>query len=670
MENHSKTCLTNIKIKSILVLSFAIIVGFIEHISVSKDNNYKKYNNELSKVLSHYKDQPLKYEAAKFLIENMAHSYPLNEIMEDYKSAIMMHPKTKGFQDSVWLDISKQNNPLLYRYKQIKDADIITSEYLINNIDEAFNSWETSIWYDLISFTEFCNYILPYRVKNEPLSNWRKILRNKYLEYIRDITNPEEAFVVVYNKILLEFKKGHNLYPYSMDVLMIDKIMKGTCEDRSLYITSVLRALGIPAAFDYIPYWANFTTSGHSWVSFIRNDSTFTLMDESKKVCSSGHIDASRFYQKKFNYSINDLPYNVDSIKKVGKVFRATYEIQLDRFNLIKNTQNKIPEFFNNLFLKDVSSQYYLQASKEIITNLKEPIYLCNFVASKNWQPIQVSHAVNNKVSFYNLNKEVVYLPAYYSKGNFIPISFPFYITKEDSVHEFIPDKINKEKIHIKRKHILTFHWTDRWSEFLGGRFEGSDFPDFLTKDVLYEIQILPSGIEYIGFIPQKRYRYIRFISQEDNVPNFSEFVFLGKGSLADTQTEILSGKMIYKNIDVISLSRGMDKDYSTFFRMTNTPGIPQKGYWFGYDLGVNNKFFFTNVEFCPISDQNMIEPGDYYELFYFDNKWITLGEQIATSNKLSYNNVPTNSLLWLKNKTKGKEERIFTYSNNRQVWW
>ena len=31
---------------------------------------------------------------------------------------------------------------------------------------------------------------------------------------------------------------------------------------------------------------------------------------------------------------------------------------------------------------------------------------------------------------------------------------------------------------------------------------------------------------------------------------------------------------------------------------------------------------------------------------------------------------VPDNALLLLHNTTKGKEERIFTYENKKQVWW
>lgn len=59
------------------------------------------------------------------------------------------------------------------------------------------------------------------------------------------------------------------------------------------------------------------------------------------------------------------------------------------------------------------------------------------------------------------------------------------------------------------------------------------------------------------------------------------------------------------------------------------------------------------------------------YELFYCDKgDWHSLGIMTAESGELVYENVPGNALYLLKNRTKGKEERIFTYENDRQVWW
>ena len=89
-----------------------------------------------------------------------------------------------------------------------------------------------------------------------------------------------------------------------------------------------------------------------------------------------------------------------------------------------------------------------------------------------------------------------------------------------------------------------------------------------------------------------------------------------------------------------------------------------------GYDLGKNNESTINRIVFCPRNDANMIIPGNKYELFYFDKKWISLGVKVANTYQLSYDNVPKKSLLWLRCLTEGKEERIFTYENGKQIWW
>lgn len=52
-----------------------------------------------------------------------------------------------------------------------------------------------------------------------------------------------------------------------------------------------------------------------------------------------------------------------------------------------------------------------------------------------------------------------------------------------------------------------------------------------------------------------------------------------------------------------------------------------------------------------------------------WDEKWISLGRRIAEEFYLDYE-VPRNALLWLRNCTKGVEERIFTIEKGKQVWW
>lgn len=94
-----------------------------------------------------------------------------------------------------------------------------------------------------------------------------------------------------------------------------------------------------------------------------------------------------------------------------------------------------------------------------------------------------------------------------------------------------------------------------------------------------------------------------------------------------------------------------------------------QKDYWVGLDL--EQPCRLDKLVYYPRNDDNFIVIGEVYELFYCDKgDWHSLGIMTAESGELVNENVPGNALYLLKNRTKGKEERIFTYENDRQVWW
>lgn len=54
---------------------------------------------------------------------------------------------------------------------------MITADYLIDNIDKAFDAYDSRPWNRYVSFEEFCETILPYRVGQDPLESWRDIYR-------------------------------------------------------------------------------------------------------------------------------------------------------------------------------------------------------------------------------------------------------------------------------------------------------------------------------------------------------------------------------------------------------------------------------------------------------------------------------------------------------------
>lgn len=66
----------------------------------------------------------------------------------------------------------------------------------------------------------------------------------------------------------------------------------------------------------------------------------------------------------------------------------------------------------------------------------------------------------------------------------------------------------------------------------------------------------------------------------------------------------------------------------------------------------------------------NIVEPNNEYELFCFDQGWFSLGRLKSTDYHIEFENVPKGAILWLRNHTQGREERIFRYENDQQVWY
>ena len=77
-------------------------------------------------------------------------------------------------------------------------------------------------------------------------------------------------------------------------------------------------------------------------------------------------------------------------------------------------------------------------------------------------------------------------------------------------------------------------------------------------------------------------------------------------------------------------------------------------------------------IVYMPRNDDNFIRLGDQYELFYQDGfrGWISLGRQVASELTLHYDNIPQNSVLWLRNLSRGREETVFRNEDGRQVFF
>ena len=122
---------------------------------------------ELERVLEHYRDSGLKYEAARFLIENMPGYYAYSGTSLDSMKRILA--KYKRQQRLSEGELEYWGSFAYEQQERVYDAKVITADYLIDNIDRAFVLWEKRPWNKYLPFEDFCDLLLPYRVMNEPL---------------------------------------------------------------------------------------------------------------------------------------------------------------------------------------------------------------------------------------------------------------------------------------------------------------------------------------------------------------------------------------------------------------------------------------------------------------------------------------------------------------------
>lgn len=67
---------------------------------------------------------------------------------------------------------------------------------------------------------------------------------------------------------------------------------------------------------------------------------------------------------------------------------------------------------------------------------------------------------------------------------------------------------------------------------------------------------------------------------------------------------------------------------------------------------------------------EKQVQPGDIFELFYWDDGWQSLGQEETASQGLIFRNMPGKCLYWLVAEDSDRDERIFTIEDNKQVWW
>ncbi len=584
---------------------------------------------ELEKVLNHYSENPvdsLKLKAAKFLIENMPEHYTFGGDYMDKHIRVV---------DSLNPDMELNHRAYAYSLplydafagdKLTKEYDIhnITSDFLINNIDFKFKLLELLPWNVYLSFDDFCNYLLPYRIHNEPLIFDDRDTLNKI---ISDISIAMQSYQdsYIYSSIYV-----NHIYKYIFKRPNIHSIKSNSNVSHSLYdcnaVTSCLisknRYTGLATSNDFVPHWGN-SDGRHNWCKIYADD-------------------------------LKNNNYNYIERSKMPKVYRRTYSHNPSP----KGDLDYIPLLFTP-FIKDVTDEYICTTDIEVdfsATTKKEGknVYLAVFNELK-WQPVAWS-TINKggKAIFKSMGRNIVYQPMYYNGEEEVIADYPFILDSRGNVDKLIPNKDRKHNLNLIRKYHIDHFKPFSKSEIIDTYILASNDKSFSMRDT---VAFISEFKHTYNFRINDKYRYFKI--EFGNYSNIAELHF--KSKLKDISYNITS---------INDRSRGIEEIIINHIKSLIDNNLNTYNIYNELTIDITNSKV-SEIKLQLKTDGNYIYPNNAYELLYHNGSgWVSFDAKKAKDYYVEFDNVPQGALYWLRNLTEGKQERIFTYENGKMTFW
>lgn len=609
--------------------------------------------NELFQVIRHYQkgEDSLKLKAALFLIENMADKYYYTgKAIDEYYAFIdSVYQIQQEEYDIPTIYGEFRNNAQYIKEQPIlnRDAQTLSANYLIENIEDAFAVWGRP-WNRHLSFEEFCELILPYRVGSEIPESWRQLYRKRFEQFLQSdtIQTARQACTAINNELTKQTIHIANTFALSIDLRpsSLINIKFGKCEDYANLATYSMRAVGIPVAVEIVPHWGD-----------NNNSHVFNVMYENN---STSH-DFSGSEQ-------NPDEHLIRFKNAIPKVYRKTFGKQASSLAM-QHGNETIPPFFMNPYQVDVTDNYSFIGAKNITIPLpkqsnRQFAYLCVFDLH-GWVPVAWGNIIGNKIKFKAIGPNIVYQTALYKDEKLEPIGDSFFLDTLGQVSFYTPQAETMDYV-LERKHRDAKYLDYLPPIMVGGKIQGANQPDFSDAITFYTFTKDPN-FKYTTVVSanQTPVKYVRYLSSNKTCGNIAELEFY------ETNSEVpIKGKVIGDYKPSIYYPRYgaevmFDGDPLTFFHSSDTLS------WGGLEL--EQPTSISKIRYIIRNDDNGIRKGHEYELFYMNQgNWKSLGKQIASEDdKLLYKEIPKGSLYWLRDHTKGQEERIFEIKDNTIIW-
>ncbi len=561
------------------------------------------------------------------------------------------------------LGISENDKPYL-----ISDKKYITKEKILHNNQLAFKALLESNWKNVVSFEDYKEYLLPYKLTNEIFDAWRDSLYLSHQKLIvsrpalKNLDSLYQYHISKTYNALSSKVSMRKYFPSEENFSWLNLTREGDCVSRCRYAIYYLRAAGAPATYDYIPNWGNRPFSRHAYVGLANKKIQVPKLLENNNNPKNmvDNLNAAMSPKKMKIFEAKDLPKGlyVEYEKTIPKIYRQTWTTQDE----MKSLMSKIPseELFTDLIkpnMIDVTAQYLQTGTVETNKNLFENnniAYLATF-DTNDWTPVAfTTFNWYGKAIFKDVGKNILYLPMTYN-GTLTAYENPFILENSGMKKELICNKDKRITMKLIRKFPLFSYTATHSADLKECRIEGANDPDFKDAKLLHVVNNLVFSTKQVDFKKPTSFRYVKMIAPEG-----------GKLRLAEIEC-FMNKHGVMKKVEDVNYLKGI---------LEGQKGNAFDGDFSNYLVGGGVKLDFgtsvpiSRIRYTPMNDSNYVIPNYEYELFYWDNGWVSAGKKIAHNDYLNYTNIPSGTIYWLKCYSGGKEERIFTYENGTQIWW
>lgn len=543
--------------------------------------------SQLEAVITHYANEPEKQKAAKFLIRNMKRHYTADcPYMDTYyrltdslqRDTSITAFRLKDIYDSIY-------TPRRFAgVERTLDLKSVSSGFLISHIDAAFEAWK-SPWAKDLTFDEFCEYILPYRVGNERLEVWRELYKQTYSPVVQPLSDqPVDSVYETLMPLILGNRYFTPAYVPDLRPSSLLHLRYGSCPSFVAMGAYLYRSIGVPVACDFTPNWTNHAM-GHNWLSIIAGGKTYPIMPGSKAEFGK-HIIANSYH--------------------LSKAYRRLFG---ETGGLIKDEED-VPALFSDPHIVDVTDQYIKTVDvtlPDCFPQAHAPRYAyLGVFDAQSWKIVAYGERKGKGYRFGRMAPGAVYLPIYYSEGSTESAYYPIKVNEAGGLHVLKPDTSRLRPVTLYRKFMDLF--PQGWlANFAGSRFVLSRDASFREADTIQVDTLSECNFQTVAL--GKSYRYLKFIPGVKAAGNIAEIALYDRQGRRVKGT--VSGNYRPWGMDAMTgMKMAFDDDPLTFARTD----AGQRDAWLGMDL--------------------------------------------------------ENALLLLRNLSKGKEERIFTYEGGKQIWW